>query len=585
MNELKARINRMTETLGFRLAFLLAVALLPLGMVSAIQSAATLKEARARSEAALMGETMRAAEAELRLVQRARGAASTLASLVVPLIGYPLDCSATMRAMARDSQVYTFVGFVPVSGVMTCSSTGETHDLHGSERLQRLIENPRPMILLSDEGSISGQAVVNVSNPVYVGGDLAGFVTISLPHSALTAEPQTTSSSATPPALITYNAEGDILTSSVGLDGSEDVLPANRSLKALMSEQDLAFTAQSNGGRVRVYSVIPIIPDLLYALGSWAVDDDSVWYMRVLPSLMLPAAMWGACLLVAFLAVERLVTTHVRSLRSAMTGFAGGKREVVRMDMNTAPIEIRELSDTFQQMTDTILHDEAEMEDMIHQKEVLLREVHHRVKNNLQLIASIMNMQMRQARSAEAKVLMKGLQERVMSLATIHRGLYQTTGLTDIRADELLTDITRQVVRLATGPGRRIEVRQDFGDLRLTPDQAVPLALLLTEALANSMKYAGARDGAPRLSVSLHRTGSATAMLEVANSTGERPAAASGIDVGTGLGAQLLSAFAQQLGGKLHTEETADSYVLRVEFEVRPLTEGEARISGGAQEG
>ncbi len=61
MNALKARMNRMTETLGFRLAFLLAVALLPLGMVSAVQSAATLKEARARSEAALMGETMRAA--------------------------------------------------------------------------------------------------------------------------------------------------------------------------------------------------------------------------------------------------------------------------------------------------------------------------------------------------------------------------------------------------------------------------------------------------------------------------------------------------------------------------------------------
>ncbi len=54
-------------------------------------------------------------------------------------------------------------------------------------------------------------------------------------------------------------------------------------------------------------------------------------------------------------------------------------------------------------MTETILHDEAEMEDVVHQKEVLLREVHHRVKNNLQLIASIMNMQMRRATSPEVR--------------------------------------------------------------------------------------------------------------------------------------------------------------------------------------
>ena len=120
--------------------------------------------------------------------------------------------------------------------------------------------------------------------------------------------------------------------------------------------------------------------------------------------------------------------------------------------MTGAPGELVELADAYGMMVDTILQDEAEMEDMVHQKEVLLREVHHRVKNNLQLIASIMNMQMRQARTLEARDLMKSLHDRVMSLATVHRGLYQTSGLTDVRANELMDDILRQLVRMAAAP-------------------------------------------------------------------------------------------------------------------------------------
>jgi two-component system, sensor histidine kinase PdtaS len=205
---------------------------------------------------------------------------------------------------------------------------------------------------------------------------------------------------------------------------------------------------------------------------------------------------------------------------------------------------------------------------------VLLREVHHRVKNNLQLIASIMNMQLRQSNSPEAKTLMKGLQDRVMSLATIHRGLYQTTGLADVRADELLPDILRQILKMATGPGRRFDVETHFDDLRLTPDQAVPLSLLLTEALTNAIKYAGTDGtGVPKLEVSLRRSGQTDAVLSVTNSIGSRPAAVEGGS--TGLGSQLLAAFGQQLGAQSETSLTDATYALRVTFAVRALADGE----------
>jgi two-component sensor histidine kinase len=225
--------------------------------------------------------------------------------------------------------------------------------------------------------------------------------------------------------------------------------------------------------------------------------------VSIVAPFLLAALMWAGSLVVAWIAAEHLVTRHIRRLGRAIRAFASGSPRRgrprhgrrARRDPRGGPGLLR--------MTDTILHDEAELEDTVHQREVLLREVHHRVKNNLQLIASIMNMQMRRARSPETRALMKGLQDRVMSLATVHKELYQTSGLTDVRADELLGDLVRQIVGMASAPGRTFRIDTDLAAIPLAPDQAVPLSLLLTEGLTNAIKYATPAEGepSPRISV------------------------------------------------------------------------------------
>jgi two-component sensor histidine kinase len=298
------------------------------------------------------------------------------------------------------------------------------------------------------------------------------------------------------------------------------------------------------------------------------------------PPWVLPVLMWVVSLGVAWIAAERLVSNPIRRLRNSITSFAGGGRVVGAVDVAGAPLEIREVAEAYERMTETILHDEAELEDMVHQKEVLLREVHHRVKNNLQLIASILNMQMRQARSPEARAMMRTLQDRVMSLATVHRGLYQTSGLADIRTDELLPEIVRQVLNLGTGPGRRFEVRTSFDELHLTPDQAVPLSLLLTELLTNALKYGGTEPGGmPVLEISLGRSEGGAAELRVANTVAAEGSPATDPAEGTGLGAQLADAFAHQLGGTLERRIEDGVFAVSLRFEVIPLDSAEARRS------
>ena len=116
-----------------------------------------------------------------------------------------------------------------------------------------------------------------------------------------------------------------------------------------------------------------------------------------------------------------------------------------------APAEIAEMETGFSAMAERILREDAETEDRLHEQKVLLREVHHRVKNNLQLISSIINMQMRQIDSPEARHVLRRVQDRVLGLATIHRNLTQTDAGT-IRADVVLREIVDQLALMGAPP-------------------------------------------------------------------------------------------------------------------------------------
>ena len=583
-------LRRMTGKLGFRLALLLAITLSPLTLISVLKSTDVVAQAKAASEAALIGETMRAAAPQLQLIQEAQGTAATLARLVGLVSDNEDRCSELMAQAIRGHDRYGSVGYVPLSGIMRCSSAGKPYDLSKNPLFVQLAAAPRPGFTVARMGPVTGLSILATSHPVFdKSGSYLGIIIVSLLKSAMDAAgPAVTA--ATPLAKITFDRDGEVLTWPANLPDVTAVLPRDRPLADFVGGAPTAFSAQSNDGRERVFSVVTLVPDELYALGTWAPQGQMVIGSNLwLAPILFPVLLFLASLFLAWLGVEWLVIRHIRKLSTSINSFSTGNRVVGDIDVGRAPAELREMADAYERMTETILHDEAELEDMVHQKQVLIREVHHRVKNNLQLIASIINLQMRRARTSEAREMMKGLQDRVMSLATVHRELYQTSGLTDIHVDELLTDIVRQVVNLASGPGQRFEVKSTFADIRMTPDQAVPLALLLTEALTNAIKYAGGQNaggqngggqngGAPWVEVSLKRGSASTAVLSVANSlSGSAADSAGGDEDHVGIGNQLLDAFALQLGASIDRSDGDGTYSLSACFDLRPLAEAEAR--------
>jgi len=570
--------------LGFRLGFVLSMALLPVGLLAVLQARSLMTEARARSEAALVGETLRATQPELRLIRQGQGAAEALASVAPILVpaatSDPAGCDSVMAKAVASSDIYSYAAFLALDGRVLCASDRAVMPPVDAGRIASL---DLPLIPTRTGAGEDAAGLAAVHPAFSADGRPVGFTLINMPHRRLRAAAATMAAHKDNFALILFDTNGRILSANRQSGEATALLPANRSLVSLTAGDAFTFTGDDTSGTERSFAVMKFADAGLFALGSWPTTPTTVSIFRNLPAVVFPLLMWAACLIAAWLAAENLVTTHIRRLRRAIMGFSDGRRRVEKLDMRHAPREIREVAEAFEQMTDTILHDEAELEDSLHQKEVLLREVHHRVKNNLQLIASIMSMQMRKTQSSEAKSLMRGLQERVISLATIHKGLYQTTGEADIRANELFPEIVRQVVKLAAGPERRFDVKETFDEVHLTPDQAVPLALLMTEAITNALKYGqpGAERARSDLSISLRHAEPGFVELGVGNSSaGPEDGAADGAE-GTGLGTQLIDAFVRQLNGTIERRHEDGRYGLVVRFPLRTLAEGEeGRASG-----
>lgn len=558
--------HKLSDRLGFRLGVVLSMALLPVGLIAVIQSDKILNEVQARADAALVGETLRAVAPGMRLVRQAQGAASVLAATVPSVLSQPSDaCPSMLRAVAPPGAMFTAAEVIDPAGRVICSSAPSAQGTE-SRVSGDILAQDQPVLARRPGGNPLEMPIIQAASPVWdASGARVGTVVLSVSPDWLDQAfdaPETRSDL----AVMVFDAGGSILAANRPLQGLQALLPESASLSDLAQRGETMFTGPSISGGARAFSVVSLVDPGLFALGSLPAQSSALSALPALPATAFPALMWAVSLVAAFVAAELLVTRHIRDLRAAIMRFAQGHRAAAGLDMSLAPGEIRDATEAFVQMTQTILRDEAELEHSLHQKEVLLREVHHRVKNNLQLIASIISMQMRETSSGEARELMRAVQDRVISLATVHKDLYQTSEMTEVRADELLPEIVQQVITLAAGPDARIAVETSFADLALTPDQAVPLALLLAEVVTHARNEVLGLGGLPQISVTLARDEEGQALLVVGHAIEPSALVAPGTSMRTGLGRQLIDAFAAQLGGEVRFSEVKGSHRMELRF-------------------
>lgn len=571
------------DTLGVRLAALLTLAILPLGLIAVLQTYRAIDEARERTSAALLGETLQAARPARSEIHRAVGAAGALAVAVQPLLDDPAACVALLRDFAAQEEGVQAVSFVNVDGLVTCSSEGVTEDWSDWPLLPQVMDEARIMVNAVERGRITGEPAIIVAAPVVSPeGEMRGYVTMPLDHATIATPLETLGASVRPLDLTTFNVEGQILTSTSG--ATELPRPILSTLEQGKTSHlaGAVFRGDYAGTPAAILAVTPIVDDIVFALAAWppeaAVGAGGFWRWTV-PTIVLPLAMWAASLGVAIFAVHRLVIRHVRRLRKRMRLFSRFRRVEEDPEDKTLPTELAEVTDSFVNMAHTIIRDEAEQENSLREKDALLREIYHRVRNNLQLIASINNMQIRASHAPEAKHVLRRLQDRIMALATIHGSLYDAGALSKVRVDTLVKDLAAQITAKTRHGDLGADVRIDVAPLMLHPDQAVPLSLLVVEAMTNAVKHLGRSDGGERfVSISLAEDDESTIRLTVENSVGTDSVVSFPDRTYDGLGIHLMEAFVTQLGGRKSIRQTERVYRLAVRFDAQHYGE-EAAIA------
>jgi len=348
----------------------------------------------------------------------------------------------------------------------------------------------------------------------------------------------------------------------------------NPRVRSASIESEL-MSATGPSGEGYSYTVVPLSQNHAYA--AFAMRNQDLFggtYFHVATDLLLPVLMLGAASLAIWIATDRLVTRWIVYLRRIASAYGHGHYAIRPVALEEAPSEFRLLGETFSNMAAAVQDRDRRLRDAVAQKSLLIKETHHRVKNNLQIVMSLLSLQAGQLKDPAVQNALKQAQFRVNALALVHRILHEIEELDAVDLKGLIEDLAHQIQEGFGADRRDLNLELEIA-LRLVPSElAVPLTLFTVEALTNAFKHAyppGTRGGVIR--VILLPVGDGKLRLAVEDDGTGLPA-----ETPTGgIGSRLIKAFGQQVGGVANVRARRDGGTVVELIFPDPLFEPQAR--------
>lgn len=251
------------SSLGVRLGATLMLALMPLGVLSMVQTRDALDQVNATTLAGVGGAALQAVRDQIEIINEAQITVRVLASVFSSERASDISCVDRVTAVAQEIPQATLVAYIPISGLMTCSSNNRVYDFRDEARFKLLIESPKPRITYNPHGPVSGTAVIGVSHPVFDStGTQIGVVAISLSYTSVAPDDYVDSVDLWQPSyLATFLSDGSLLLSSDPALTPSDVIPEATDLKQLVRLADRPTYVDHGTGR-SILSVIGVTDDL-----------------------------------------------------------------------------------------------------------------------------------------------------------------------------------------------------------------------------------------------------------------------------------------------------------------------------------
>lgn len=493
---------------GIKMLLILSVALLPLGLIALFASIESAQVNRFNRET----EARMFASANAKRVDRAIGRIAF--RLKEALAANEENCSVVAQGLAVVARKDVPIALFAPDGRPICS--------HG-------IASPRPSpprwpaniatLLIAPRGAIS----------VAVAGPTGGHATAEL-------GPDTLAS-----IVRRSNVDGRLGIALVQGSARATLLAAtdNRPL-----EKRLIATAPLGGGPVMLEVTVHAAP---------------ITPIEVV-MVLLPLLMWVAAAVIGWLVVERLVLSPLAQMQRAIDSYQPGQGPLRLPRLTTPAQEIRALGQAFVNVTSDLASHEAELEQGLARQTRLTREVHHRVKNNLQVVSSLINLHARGANDPAVTAAYASIQRRVDALAVVHRNHYaeleENRGV-GLRA--LIGELASNLRATAPPDAAHMAITLDVMPAFATQDVAVPVAFLITELVELVM----ACDPGGRAAIALHpcdSPGRALLIIDAPSLNAEVCAGHPTMDRFR----RIIEGLARQLRAKLTHDEQAGRYSIEI---------------------
>lgn len=205
-----------------------------------------------------------------------------------------------------------------------------------------------------------------------------------------------------------------------------------------------------------------------------------------------------------------------------------------------------------------------ELTAQMEEKETLLKEVHHRVKNNLQTVSSLLSLQSRNVEEAKMKNLLKSTQNRVISMAMVHEMLYMRNDISKIEYKSYVQELSEYLIRSIKGLDSKVQLKIDIPDIKLGIDTAIPLGLLINEAVTNALKYGFADEEEGEIYIVLKKQLDKQYILNIGDNGKGFPETVT-YKNSKSLGLKLIHNLTRQLKGTIQRDETkkGTNYIIR----------------------
>ena len=431
-------------------------------------------------------------------------------------------------------------------GVARCSSLPAAVGLGFADReVFRLTRDSRKFVIGAQSTSrLAPRTVIPAALPVLQNGEFRGMCAVDISVRAF-------SGLVEPAAPADKIAVALVDRTGMAVGGNPEAartLPAVARLAAAIVGGQMAFRDYGEDGQLYEFRLRPLADTMIFVVAAAPVVEGLAALLADWGGFAFVVLALGAALIAVWVGADRWCVRPLSYIREFADRVARGDDLELEAKRAWGP-ELASVGEGVKAMAAAIASREAELRAGLEQRDHMLREIHHRVKNNLQMISSLLNLQAGEIRSPRIRRFFGDAQNRVLTLSILHRHLYERSSWALVDFQQFISDLVRQISVGRRGPDRpqpRYHIRAPI--MAVGPDIAIPIGLIVTEAVSSALNRSFDSSTAPELRIEASDKAGMVELTIEDNCVGV--GGSLGPDAPAGFGITLIRGLAMQLGGE-----------------------------------